>query len=129
GRVEGPYSWIIPAIFLSSIALSAGLFFVFLLDPSSSLLDMYRTRILGGVGIGRARFAGAWNYPYNFSVFFVTAVGFCLYRSCHGSALGRLFYGFLALLCAAMIFFGQARSSIFALFSTIFSVGFLLLFW
>lgn len=103
-------------ILLISLLVNALIFFSFLYDTGSIFVELYRTRVIGGLQVGRARFTGAWNYPYNLSVFLVPALIALLYLfAVEKRSLTKSAILFLSIVTTAMLLLGQARSSVIAL--------------
>lgn len=100
------------ALIISGFAINILLFLVFLIDVNSIIIELYRTRIVGGSTLGRARFVGAWNFPYNLSVFITAFMGAAIallwvrrtriVLFCFGAIAG----------CIGMVLFGQSRSAL-----------------
>lgn len=93
---------------------------LFIMDPNSQLLEINRTRVVGGEQLGGARFVGNWNYPYNLAIFInAMIIYFVVSYSITRRIIRKVFYVSAIMAAMLMIALGQSRSAIVLLFSSL----------
>ena len=103
------------SLIASAFIINISLFIIFFIDVNSPFIELYRTRVVGGSELGRARFVGAWNFPYNLSVFLTALMVAAIASFWIKRAWVTLLCFLVVFCCIAMVLFGQSRSALITL--------------
>jgi len=105
-------------ILLIGCVLSFALWLSSLFGLSDTFISLFISRNIGGLNLGRLRFAGLWNYPYDSSFLYILTIllGLSLRQK---RIIGRLQIVLVVTTCLTFIAFGQSRSSAISVFAAV----------